>query len=109
MKASEENDMKNQSNNNVAIVKTGGYSYEIVLDGETIELRFTDLKPSKPFTFATTAFRRGRAVYSFSGVLPETEEGVVELVRREADMIRETVLSGRSFDPSREIAKSLRF
>lgn len=94
--------------NNIAIVKTGEHSYEIVLDGKTIELRFTNLKAAKPFTFATTTFRHGKT-YSFSGVLPESEEEVAELVRREADMIRETILKGRSFNPSRTIARSLRF
>jgi hypothetical protein len=100
--------MKNQSNN-IAIVKTGGYSYEIVLDGKTIELQFTDLKVAQPFVFATTTFRCGKKTYSFSGVMPETDAKVEELVRREADMIRQTVLSGRSFDPSRVVARSLRF
>lgn len=99
--------MKNQTN--IAINKTGANAYDIAIDGKTVELRFTNLKAAKPFTFATTTFRHAGKVYSFSGVLPETDAKVAELVRREADMIRETILKGRSFDPSRTIARYLRF
>jgi hypothetical protein len=101
--------MKTNSSNSIAIVKTGEHSYEIQIDAKTVELRFTDIKPSKPFTFATATFRFGGKTYSFSGVLPDTDAKLEAFVRREADMVRGTILSGRSFDPSRAIARSLRF